>query len=229
MLHSLDDAAKLINAEPWVVKVLEQPQRVLEAAIPVRMDNGEVEVFTGWRVHHNTSRGPAKGGIRFHMEVDGLETTALAAGMTYKTAISHLPFGGGKGGIRVDPSKLSIHELERLTRRYTIEMMPMLGPDKDVPAPDINTDDRVMAWLMDTVSMMRDEETTGSVTGKPLSLGGSLGHVGATANCDLCARCFRTTWLGLSGFTSFNSRFRKSWWTARLLTSFCRYACSCYC
>lgn len=182
MLHSLDDAAKLINAEPWVVKVLEQPQRVLEAAIPVRMDNGEVEVFTGWRVHHNTSRGPAKGGIRFHMEVDGLETTALAAGMTYKTAISHLPFGGGKGGIRVDPSKLSIHELERLTRRYTIEMMPMLGPDKDVPAPDINTDDRVMAWLMDTVSMMRDEETTGSVTGKPLSLGGSLGHVGATAN-----------------------------------------------
>lgn len=182
MLHSLHDAANLINAEPWVVKVLEQPQRVLEASIPVRMDNGEVEVFTGWRVHHNTSRGPAKGGIRFHMDVDALETTALAAGMTYKTAISHLPFGGGKGGIRVDVNKLSIHELERLTRRYTIEMMPMLGPDKDVPAPDINTDDRVMAWLMDTVSMMRDEETTGSVTGKPLSLGGSLGHVGATAN-----------------------------------------------
>jgi glutamate dehydrogenase (NAD(P)+) len=182
MLHTLHDAAGLINASPWVVKVLEVPQRVFEAAIPVRMDNGEIEVFTGWRVHHNTSRGPAKGGIRFHMEVDALETTALAAGMTYKTAITHLPYGGGKGGIRVDPSYLSVGELERLTRRYTIEMISMLGPDRDVPAPDINTDDRVMGWLMDTVSMMRGEETSAAVTGKPLSIGGSLGHVGATAN-----------------------------------------------
>ena len=182
MLNILHDAASLINAKPWVVKILEMPQRVFEAAIPVRMDDGEIEVFTGWRVHHNTSRGPAKGGIRFHMEVDALETTALAAGMTYKTAISHLPFGGGKGGIRVDPTRLSLAELERLTRRYTIEMMPMLGPDRDVPAPDINTDDRVMGWLMDTVSMMKMQETSGSVTGKPLSIGGSLGHVGATAN-----------------------------------------------
>lgn len=182
MLNTLHDSANLINAKPWVVKILETPQRVFEAAIPIRMDNGEVEVFTGWRVHHNTSRGPAKGGIRFHSEVDALETTALAAGMTYKTAISHLPFGGGKGGIRVDPRNLTIFELERLTRRYTIEMMPMLGPDRDVPAPDINTDDRVMGWLMDTVSMIKGQETAASVTGKPLSLGGSLGHVGATAN-----------------------------------------------
>ena len=108
MLNTLHDSANLINAKPWVVKILETPQRVFEAAIPIRMDNGEVEVFTGWRVHHNTSRGPAKGGIRFHSEVDALETTALAAGMTYKTAISHLPFGGGKGGIRVDPRNLTI-------------------------------------------------------------------------------------------------------------------------
>lgn len=182
ILDSLHDAAQLIGVRDDVVKILERPQRVLEAAIPLRRDDGSVEVYTGWRVHHNTARGPAKGGIRFHPEVDALETAALAAGMTYKTAISQLPFGGGKGGVNCDPKQFSLGELERLTRRYTWEMMPLLGPDLDVPAPDVNTDGRVMGWLMDTVSMARGEETTASVTGKPLSIGGSLGHVGATAN-----------------------------------------------
>ncbi len=182
ILDSLYDAAELINAPDSVVRILEQPQRILEAAVPLRMDDGTIEVFTGWRVHHNTARGPAKGGIRFHPDVDALETTALAAGMTYKTAISHLPFGGGKGGVNCDPTVLSLGELERITRRYTWEMLPLLGPDRDVPAPDVNTDGRVMGWLMDTVSMARGEESAASVTGKPLSIGGSLGHVGATAN-----------------------------------------------
>lgn len=182
ILDSLHDAARLINAKDEVVSILERPQRVLEAAVPLRKDDGSIEVYTGWRVHHNTARGPAKGGIRFHPEVDALETTALAAGMTFKTATLHLPFGGGKGGVNCDPTGLSIAELERLTRRYTWEMLPLLGPDKDVPAPDVNTDGRVMGWIMDTVSMARGEESTATVTGKPLSIGGSLGHVGATAN-----------------------------------------------
>lgn len=182
ILDSLYDAAELIKAPQSVVRILEQPQRILEAAVPLRKDDGSIEVFTGWRVHHNTARGPAKGGIRFHPDVDALETTALAAGMTYKTAISHLPFGGGKGGVNCDPTVLSLGELERLTRRYTWEMLPLLGPDRDVPAPDVNTDGRVMGWLMDTISMARGEESAASVTGKPLSIGGSLGHVGATAS-----------------------------------------------
>jgi glutamate dehydrogenase (NAD(P)+) len=178
----LHDAARLAKIPDSVVRILERPQRVLEASVPLRRDNGDVEVYTGWRVHHNTARGPAKGGIRFHPEVDALETTALAAGMTFKTAISQLPFGGGKGGVNCDPTTLSISELERLTRRYTWEMLPLLGPDRDVPAPDVNTDGRVMGWLMDTISMARGEESAASVTGKPLSIGGSLGHVGATAS-----------------------------------------------
>lgn len=182
ILDSLHDAAQLINAKDEVVRILERPQRVLEAAVPLRRDDGTIEVYTGWRVHHNTARGPAKGGIRFHQDVDALETTALAAGMTFKTAISNLPFGGGKGGVNCDPTDFSIGELERLTRRYTWEMLPLLGPDRDVPAPDVNTDGRVMGWLMDTVSMANGEESTSTVTGKPLSIGGSLGHVGATAN-----------------------------------------------
>jgi glutamate dehydrogenase (NAD(P)+) len=182
ILDSLYDAAELIKAPDTVIRVLERPQRILEAAVPLRRDNGAIEVYTGWRVHHNTARGPAKGGIRFHPDVDSLETSALAAAMTYKTAISQLPFGGGKGGVNCDPTELSIGELERLTRRYTWEMLPLLGPDRDVPAPDVNTDGRVMGWLMDTVSMARGEESAATVTGKPLSIGGSLGHVGATAS-----------------------------------------------
>jgi glutamate dehydrogenase (NAD(P)+) len=146
-------------------------------------------VFTGWRVHHDTTRGPGKGGIRFHPDVDVDDVKALAAAMTFKTAILDLPFGGAKGGVRCDPNALSIHELERLTRRYTYEISPLLGPDRDVPAPDVNTDGRVMAWLMDTLSMTQGHDMSGSVTGKPLAVGGTRAHQGATSSgCLVCAR-----------------------------------------
>src|SRR5438445_10167281 len=182
LLERLDDAAKLTGIDPDIHRMLRTPRRVLEVAVPVRMDDGRVEVFTGWRVHHDTTRGPAKGGIRFHPEVDAHEVTALAANMTFKTAVARLPFGGAKGAVRCDPRQLSLGELERLTRRYTYEISPLLGPDLDVPAPDVNTDGRVMAWLMDTISMTSGQFLAGSVTGKPLSLGGTRMHAGATSS-----------------------------------------------
>ena len=189
VLERLDDAAKLTGVDPDVHRLLRTPRRVLEVAVPVRMDDGRIEVFTGWRVHHDTTRGPAKGGIRFHPDVDVHEVMALAADMTFKTAVAKLPFGGAKGGVRCDPRLLSLGELERITRRYTLEISPLLGPDKDVPAPDVNTDERVMAWLVDTLSMLRGEALGGSATGKPLSIGGSRGHAGATASGVLiCVR-----------------------------------------
>ena len=189
VLERLDDAAKLTGVDPDVHRMLRTPRRVLEVSIPVRMDDGRVEVFTGWRVHHDTTRGPGKGGIRFHPDVDAREVAALAANMTFKTAVTNLPFGGAKGGVRCDPGTMSLGELERLTRRYTLEISPLLGPDRDIPAPDINTDGRVMAWLMDTLSMLRGELLPGSVTGKPLSIGGTRGHSGATSTGVLvCAR-----------------------------------------
>ena len=181
ILERLDDAAKLTGLDSDIHRMLRTPRRVLEVAIPVRMDDGRVEVFSGWRIHHDTTRGPAKGGIRFHPDVDAREVAALAAGMTFKTAVVNIPFGGAKGGVRCDPTRLSLGELERLTRRYTLEISPLLGPDRDVPAPDVNTDGRVMAWLMDTLSMLRGELLPGSVTGKPLSIGGTRGHAGATS------------------------------------------------
>jgi glutamate dehydrogenase (NAD(P)+) len=153
------------------------------------MDDGTVEVFTGWRVHHDTTRGPGKGGIRFHPDLDVDEVKALSAMMTYKTALLDLPFGGAKGGVRCDPTKMSLGELERVTRRYTYEISPLLGPETDIPAPDINTDGRVMAWLMDTLSMVESRTMPASVTGKPLSIGGTRGHAGATSTgCLVCAR-----------------------------------------
>src|SRR6266480_3940793 len=189
LLERLDDAAKLTGVDPDVHRLLRTPRRILEVAVPVRMDDGSVEVFTGWRVHHDVTRGPAKGGIRFHPDLDVGEVCALAADMTFKTAVANLPFGGAKGGVRCDPTRLSAGELERLTRRYTWEIMPLLGPDKDVPAPDVNTDGRVMAWLLDTISMARGEDLPGVVTGKPLSLGGTKGHAGATSTgVLLCVR-----------------------------------------
>ena len=189
VLERLDDAAKLTGVDPDVHRLLRTPRRVLEVAVPVRMDDGRVEVFTGWRVHHDTTRGPAKGGIRFHPDLTVGEICALAADMTFKTAVHKLPFGGAKGGVRCDPTRMSLGELERLTRRYTLEIMPLLGPDKDIPAPDVNTDGRVMAWLMDTLSIAGGQDLPGSVTGKPLSLGGTPAHAGATANGVLtCAR-----------------------------------------
>src|SRR5687767_3728607 len=189
MLERLDDAASLVKLDPDVHRLLRTPRRVLEVAVPVRMDDGHVEVFTGWRVHHDTTRGPGKGGIRFHPDVDVDEVRALAAGMTFKTAVFDLPFGGAKGGVRCDPTTLSLGELERLTRRYAYEILPRLGTDRDVPAPDVNTDGRVMAWLMDTVAMTTGQHQLGIVTGKPLSLGGTRVHAGATSSgVVVCAR-----------------------------------------
>ena len=189
VLERLDDAAKLTGVDPDVHHLLRTPRRILEVAVPVRMDDGRVEVFTGWRVHHDTTRGPAKGGIRFHPDLTLQEVTALAADMTFKTAVVKIPFGGAKGGVRCDPRRLSLGELERVTRRYTLEILPLLGPDKDIPAPDVNTDGRVMAWLMDTLSMTQGQDAPGSVTGKPLSLGGTPAHTGATATGVLtCVR-----------------------------------------
>jgi glutamate dehydrogenase/leucine dehydrogenase len=189
VLDRLDDAAKLANVDPDIHRMLRTPERILEVAVPVRMDDGSIEVFTGWRIHHDTTRGPGKGGIRFHPDVDVDEVKALAASMTFKTAILDLPFGGAKGGVRCDPTVLSLGELERLTRRYTFEISPLLGPDRDVPAPDVNTDGRVMAWLMDTLSMTSGMHQPGSVTGKPLAIGGTRAHAGATsAGVLVCAR-----------------------------------------
>jgi glutamate dehydrogenase (NAD(P)+) len=201
VLDRLDEAATLAKLDPDVHRLLRMPRRVLEVAVPVRLDDGSVEVFTGWRVHHDTTRGPGKGGIRFHPALDLDEVKALAAAMTFKTALLDLPFGGAKGGVRCDPTKLSIGELERVTRRYTYEISPLLGPDTDIPAPDVNTDGRVMAWLMDTLSMVESRMMPASVTGKPLSIGGTRGHSGATSSgCLICARAaFRRLELPLTG------------------------------
>ena len=177
----LEEAAELVGLEDSLLAMLSRPKRVLEVSVPVRRDDGRVDVYVGWRVHHDTARGPAKGGLRFHPSLTREDVQALAIAMTWKCAVVDLPFGGAKGGVRCDPSVLSTFELERLTRRYTWEILPMLGPDRDVPAPDVNTDERVMAWLMDTVAMARGEATPGAVTGKPLEVGGVQGHVGATA------------------------------------------------
>jgi glutamate dehydrogenase/leucine dehydrogenase len=182
MLARLDDAAELVGLDPDVCRILRSCERTFEVSVPVRMDDGFVEVFTGWRVHHDTTRGPGKGGIRFHPDVDADEVRALAAGMTFKTAVLDLPFGGAKGGVRCDPTVLSDGELERLTRRYAYEIAPLLGTDRDVPAPDVNTDGRVMAWLMDTISMTTGQHQSGIVTGKPLSVGGTKAHAGATSS-----------------------------------------------
>ena len=180
MMSRFDRAAELLDLEPGLYKVLRHPEKQIIVSIPVLMDNGEVEVFEGIRVLYNTSRGPAKGGIRFDMAVTLEEVKALAAWMTWKCAVVNLPFGGAKGGVICDPSKLSIGELERLTRRYTAGIIQTLGPDSDVPAPDVNTNERVMAWVMDTYSMRAGHTVTAVVTGKPIEMGGSLGRREAT-------------------------------------------------
>ena len=182
MRQRFDDAAELIDLDPSVHEILRRPKRVLEVAVPVRMDTGKVDVFQGWRVCHDDSRGPAKGGIRYHQDVDAHEVTALAAGMTFKTAVVNIPFGGGKGGVRVDPRLLSRGELERLTRRYTFEIAPVIGPNTDVPAPDVNTDGQVMTWIYDTYSTIKGELFPDVVTGKPIAMGGSYGRAGATSS-----------------------------------------------
>jgi len=180
MMQRFDRAAELLSLDEGIYRILRHPEKQIITSIPVAMDNGEVEVFTGYRVLYNTSRGPAKGGIRFDMGVTLDEVTALAAWMTWKCAVVDVPFGGAKGGILCDPFRMSSGELERMTRRYTASIIDTLGPDSDVPAPDVNTNEQVMAWIMDTYSMHKRHTTTAVVTGKPIAIGGSLGRREAT-------------------------------------------------
>jgi glutamate dehydrogenase (NAD(P)+) len=180
MMSRFDRAAELLDLEPGVYKILRHPEKQIIVSVPVQHDNGDVEVYTGYRVLYNTSRGPAKGGIRFDLQVTLEEVTALAAWMTWKCAVVNIPFGGAKGGVICDPLKMSASELERLTRRYTAGIIHTLGPDSDVPAPDVNTNERVMAWVMDTYSMHMRHTVTAVVTGKPVEMGGSLGRREAT-------------------------------------------------
>ena len=180
ILERINDGASLIGLNPDTLRILSLPEKVLEVAVPIRRDSGAIEVFRGWRVHHSSARGPGKGGIRFHQSVNAHEVMALAADMTLKCAVVDVPFGGAKGGVQVDPTVLSVSELEPRTYGATRSgIATMLGPDRDIPAPDVNTDANVMAWLMDTISMVSGETLTGIVTGKPLAIGGSRGHVGA--------------------------------------------------
>lgn len=180
-LEVLNKAADRIGLDQSIRNVLSKPQRILSVAVPVRMDDGTVQVFDGYRVQHSLARGPAKGGIRYHPEVTMDEVVALAMNMTWKCAVVNIPYGGAKGGVVVDPTKLSIGELERLTRRFTSEISIILGPEKDIPAPDVNTNAQVMAWLMDTYSMQKGYSIPSVVTGKPIEIGGSLGRLDATS------------------------------------------------
>ncbi len=175
-----DRAAELMELDSNLRERLKAPERSLIVSIPVRMDNDAVKVFTGYRVQHDSSRGPSKGGIRYHPDVNLGEVAALAMWMTWKCALAGLPYGGAKGGVRVAPKQLSRAELQRLTRRYAAEIFPLIGPDKDVPAPDVGTDAQVMAWIMDTYSQQVGFAVRGVVTGKPLCIGGSLGREEAT-------------------------------------------------
>jgi glutamate dehydrogenase (NAD(P)+) len=189
MLEEFDGAARILNLEPGIWKILTHPKRQITVSCPVQMDSGEIEVFTGYRVQYNITLGPAKGGIRYHPGVNLDEVTALAAWMTWKCAVAHIPFGGGKGGVICDPTRMSRRELEALTRRYIAEIIDAIGPDKDVPAPDVNTNDQVMAWVMDTYSMHVGYTETAVVTGKPVELGGSLGRREATGRgVMICTR-----------------------------------------
>jgi len=189
MMARFDHAAELLNLDPGIYKVLREPEKQLIVSIPIQRDNGEIEVFTGIRVLHNSARGPGKGGIRFDLNVTLDEVKALAAWMTWKCAVVNIPFGGAKGGVICDPSVLSVAELERLTRRYTANIMHLLGPESDIPAPDVNTNERVMAWIMDTYSMHMRHSVTAVVTGKPVEMGGSLGRREATGRgCMITTR-----------------------------------------
>jgi len=198
-----DIAAEYLKLDPGLRQVLRSPKRVMEVSIPVKMDNGQVKVFTGYRVQHNIARGPAKGGIRYHPNVSLDEVKALAAWMTWKTATVNVPFGGGKGGVICDPKRMSKGELERLTRRYVSEILPIIGPDRDIPAPDVYTDPQTMAWIMDTYSMTVGYSALGVVTGKPVPLGGSEGRNEATARGCLyaCEEACKVKKISLRGAT----------------------------
>ena len=180
MMRRFDRAAELLNLDPDLYAVLRMPNRELKVYIPVRMDSGRIQVFEGYRVQHNFARGPAKGGIRYAPDVTIEEVRALAAWMTWKCAVVNVPFGGGKGGVVCDPQQMSQGELERMTRRYAAELIDIIGPEKDVPAPDMNTNEQTMAWIMDTYSMHARHTVTAVVTGKPIDIGGSQGRREAT-------------------------------------------------
>ncbi len=179
-LQQLEEAAKLIRLDPDIHEMLKHPKRSIEVSVPIRMDNGDIRVFKGFRVQHNDARGPCKGGIRYHPDVTFDEVKALAMWMTWKTALMDLPYGGGKGGVACNPKELSVSEKERLTRRYTYMLLDFIGPDKDIPAPDVYTDEQTMAWIMDTYSMFEGFNVPGVVTGKPVSIGGIVGRKEAT-------------------------------------------------
>ena len=189
MMERFDHAAKILALDPGLYKILRNPEKQIIVSVPVLRDNGVLDVYTGYRVLYNTSRGPAKGGIRFDLNVTLEEVKALAAWMTWKCAVVNIPFGGSKGGVVCDPASMSMGELERVTRRYTSSIIETLGPDSDVPAPDVNTNERVMAWIMDTYSMHHRHTVTAVVTGKPVAMGGSLGRREATGRgCMIATR-----------------------------------------
>ena len=204
-----DIAAEYLKLDQGLRPILRTPKRVLEVSIPTKMDNGQIKVFTGYRVQHNVVRGPAKGGIRYHPNVTLDEVKALATWMTWKTATVNIPFGGGKGGVICDPKRMSKAELERMTRRYASEILPVIGPEQDIPAPDVYTDSQIMAWIMDTYSMTKGYSTLGVVTGKPVSIGGSEGRKEATARgclavveeaCKVKKMPFRGATVAVQGF-----------------------------
>jgi glutamate dehydrogenase (NAD(P)+) len=204
-----DIGAEHLKLDPGMRQVLRSPKRVLEVSVPTKMDNGQVKVFTGFRVQHNVARGPAKGGIRYHPNCSLDEVKALATWMTWKCATVNIPFGGGKGGVICDAKRMSKPELERMTRRFAFEILPIIGPEQDIPAPDMYTDSQTMAWIMDTYSMTKGYSSLGVVTGKPLSLGGSEGRNEATARgclvvveeaCKLKKMSLRGASVAIQGF-----------------------------
>ena len=180
MLQTLEKAANLLELKEDDYEALKYPERELKVSIPIEMDDGSIKVFEGYRIQHSSSRGPCKGGIRYHEDVDMDEVKALAAWMTFKCAVVNIPYGGAKGGVKVNPRELSHQELKRLTRRYTAMILPLIGPERDIPAPDINTNAEIMGWIMDTYSMFKGYTVPGVVTGKPIEIGGSLGRREAT-------------------------------------------------
>jgi glutamate dehydrogenase (NAD(P)+) len=179
-IKQVDIAAERLKLDPGLCEKIKQTKRELIVHFPVKMDDGSVKIFTGYRVQHNVTRGPGKGGIRYHPDVDLDEVKALAMWMTWKASVVNIPFGGAKGGVQCDPKSMSLRELENMTRRFTWEIAMMIGPDQDIPAPDVNTNPQVMAWIMDTYSILKGYSVHGVVTGKPLELGGSLGRFEAT-------------------------------------------------
>ncbi len=209
-----DMAAEFLKLDPALRQLLRTPRRVLEVAVPVEMDNGQTRIFTGYRVHHNVARGPGKGGLRYHPNVSLDEVKGLAAWMSWKCATVNIPFGGAKGGVICDPKRMSKGELERMTRRYVCEILPLIGPEIDIPAPDVYTDSQTMAWIMDTYSALVGHAAPAVVTGKPISLGGSQGRKEATARglvavaeeaCKLKRIPLRSATIAIQGFGNVGS------------------------